>query len=162
MAGALLETAHLAGGMANGPAHLPGDLLGDAVLHGDEGIDRLRTKGRPLVQGRLPPGGLCPDRGLHGQADSPAGGVVPLHEDADSPVPTAARSSLNPRRLPQGARIGDPGQGCLSGLGGFFIENGQRFSETGIDMPQGKTPRFREITLPEALPQALFKYFLSL
>ena len=56
IAGALLEAADLAGGVDDGPPHLPSDLRGDVVLRSHEGVDGVAEHPGPLLQrGRLPP-----------------------------------------------------------------------------------------------------------
>jgi hypothetical protein len=68
VARALLEAADLARALADRPAHLPGDLLGDLGLPGDEGVDRLAQQGLALGERHVLPGGLrlarALDRGL--------------------------------------------------------------------------------------------------
>ncbi len=82
VAGPLLEAGDLAGRLRDGSAHLPGDLLGDLGLLGDEGIDGAAAQLLPAGQRDLSPGGgrLTPTR--QRRVDLARAGQRALHVDA--------------------------------------------------------------------------------
>ena len=97
VAGALLEPAHLVRRVADGPAHLPGELRRDLVPPGDEGIDRRAQDDRALGDRNLAPGLLRSRGALERGRDLRLGCQRPLDVDLtvdrrDHPDPVAHRA----------------------------------------------------------------------
>ena len=81
---ALLEAADLAGRVADGTSHLPGDLRGDVVRLGDKGVDRPAENSAALRERHGSPGPLCALRGAERPID--VGGRRERPFDIDSAV----------------------------------------------------------------------------
>jgi hypothetical protein len=79
--GALLESVQLVRCVADRPAHLPGELVGNLVAPRDERIDRTVQDGRALGDRNLAPGRLSSFGPIEGGGDLALACQLPLGVD---------------------------------------------------------------------------------